>query len=125
MNYLLMMIGGAVGALCRYHLSSLVQTHMRGNYPLGTFLINVTGSFGLGALVGLLANHPTWPAEQLTLLFGVGFFAAYTTFSSFAFETLQLWRVGQRRNAIVNLLGQPLLGCLAAWIGIALVWRLV
>ncbi len=119
MTYLLLALGGIVGALCRHHGTRLIQTHIRIAFPLGTFLINLSGSFGLGLLVGVLAQHPTWPIGSLSLLFGTGFCGAYTTFSSFAFETCQLWRQAQYRRAWLNLVSQPLLGAIAAWVGIA------
>lgn len=120
MSVVLLAVGGVLGALSRYHGARLVQARLQGNFPLGTFLINVSGSFALGTLLGAVAAHPGWPATALTLLFGAGFCGAYTTFSSFAFETIQLWRQGDPRRAVLNLLAQPLLGGLAALIGMLL-----
>jgi CrcB protein len=124
MTYFLLMIGGVAGALARYHGARLVQARAGGDFPLGTFLINLSGSFALGMLVGLVATHPGWPARQLSLLLGTGFCGAYTTFSSFGWETIQLWRQGTPRQALFNLLGQPLLGGLAAAAGLLLGARL-
>ncbi|HEY0607160.1 MAG TPA: fluoride efflux transporter CrcB [Herpetosiphonaceae bacterium] len=118
MSYLLLALGGALGALCRYHGGRIIHRRIATTFPLGTFAINLSGSFLLGLLAGLLALHPDWPGGSLNLVFGIGFCGAYTTFSSFAFETLQLWRQHQRRHAIANLLGQPLLGICAAWLGL-------
>jgi CrcB protein len=117
MIYVLLALAATLGAVCRYHLARRVQARTASDFPLGTFLINVSGSFLFGFVVGLLAQHPEWPGAQLTVLLGVGFCGAYTTFSSFAWETLQLWRNGRRGQALYNLLGQPLLGGLAAWAG--------
>lgn len=120
MAYLLLAIGGVAGALSRYHGARFVHARTQNDFPLGTLLINVSGSFILGLLLSLLAAHPHWPGKQLSLLFGTGFCGAYTTFSSFGFETIQLWREGTPRRAICNVLGQPLLAGLAAWSGILL-----
>jgi fluoride exporter len=118
MMYVLLAIGGVLGALCRYHVARYVQTRVKYNFPLGTLLINVSGSFGLGLLIGLITLHPNWPVDPLRFGFSIGFFAAYTTFSSFAFETVELWRQSRQRMAVYNLTLQPVLGVLAAWAGL-------
>ncbi|HEX6292349.1 MAG TPA: fluoride efflux transporter CrcB [Herpetosiphonaceae bacterium] len=118
MSYLLLALGGIAGALCRYHGVRAIHARTTIAFPVGTYVINLSGSFMLGLLAALLARHPAWPVEQLGLLFGTGFCGAYTTFSSFAFESTQLWRQAQRRRALLNLVSQPLLGILAAWIGL-------
>jgi CrcB protein len=118
MIFLLLALVATLGAVCRYHVTRSVQARTATDFPFGTFLINITGSVLLGFVVGLLAQHPEWPGANLTLLLGVGFCGAYTTFSSFAWETLQLWRKGRQRQALYNLCGQPVLGGLAAWAGI-------
>lgn len=118
MSLLLLLLGGVAGAICRYHLVRYVQARSRLRFPLGTCVINLSGSLLLGLLGGLLVGQVTWPGPSLRLLFGTGFCGAYTTFSSFIFETSQLWQHRQRCAALLNLLGQPLLGGLAAWAGL-------
>lgn len=113
MTYLLLAIGGIAGALCRFHGARLAHT----TFPLGTFVINLSGSFALGLLAGLLGAHPAGRAQQASLLLGTGFCGAFTTFSSFGFETVQLWRAGRTAQALFNLLSQPLLGCVLVWMG--------
>jgi fluoride exporter len=120
LSYLLLATGATCGALCRYHAVRLIQARLRGNFPLGTFLVNLSGSLLLGLLGGLVAAHPDWPGDSLQALAGVGFCATYTTFSSFIFETTQLWRQGARRAALLNLCGQPALGLLCAWLGLVI-----
>lgn len=123
MSYLLLALGGAAGAICRYHAGRIIHSRITTAFPLGTFAINLSGSFLLGLLAGWLAWHPDWPVSSLNLLFGIGFCGAYTTFSSFAFETIRLWRQAQRRYALVNMLGQPLLGSCATWLGLLIASR--
>ncbi|RRR66150.1 MAG: CrcB family protein [Candidatus Viridilinea halotolerans] len=120
MNWLFLSLGAVVGALCRYHAVRLIQRHSATTFPLGTLIVNLSGSLLLGMLIGLVASHPQWPVVALRTLFGVGFCATYTTFSSFIFETTQLWRQGARAAALFNLLGQPLLGAGCAWAGLSM-----
>lgn len=120
MNLLLLLAGGVLGALSRYHAVTLIQSRLRRPFPLGTVVVNLSGCLILGTLAGLVVKHPAWPGAELSLFAGTGFCGAYTTFSSYCFETIQLWRAGQRGAALVNALGQPLLGLLAAWAGLAL-----
>ena len=120
MTVVLLALGGVAGALCRYHGVRLVHRHYRGPFPLGTLMVNLSGCFALGLLLGLLVRQPQWPTAELALILGTGFCGAYTTFSSFAFETMQLWRHGQRRAALANGLAQPLLGVALAWLGLLL-----
>lgn len=89
-------IGGAGGALLRYLVSEVFRTS---EYPYGTFVVNVLGSFLLAlATFGGVGG-------QAGLLVGTGLLGAFTTFSSFSFETVRLWERGARREAVTNLLG--------------------
>lgn len=118
MTYLLLALGAIVGALSRFHAVRLIQGWWGGAFPLGTFLVNLSGSMLLGLIGGLVATHPNWPLSSIQAIAGIGFCATYTTFSSFIFETVQLWRRGSRRAALANLCGQPALGLLCAWLGL-------
>lgn len=117
-SYLLLLIGGVAGALTRYHVGRYLTARTQTIFPLGTWLINLSGSLLLGLLTGWLLRDVSWSGGALRLLLGTGFCGAYTTFSSFAFETSQLWRASRRRWAMLNLLSEPLLGALAAWFGL-------
>jgi fluoride exporter len=119
-SFLLLALGAIGGALCRFHAVRYIQSLSRGSFPLGTLLVNLSGSLLLGLLGGLIASHPAWPGDSIRALAGAGFCATYTTFSSFIFETTQLWRQGARRAALLNLCGQPVLGTLCAWLGLVI-----
>ncbi|MFV9506506.1 MAG: fluoride efflux transporter FluC [Oscillochloridaceae bacterium umkhey_bin13] len=107
-----------LGALCRYHAVRLIQARYGSRFPFGTFLVNLSGSLLLGLIGGLVATHPDWPITSIQAITGIGFCATYTTFSSFIFETTQLWRQGNRWAALVNVWSQPALGLLCAWLGL-------
>lgn len=117
MNYLFLAIGAIAGAICRYHAVRLIQADLRTTFPVGTFVVNVSGSVLLGLLSGLVARHPDWPITAIQTLAGFGFCATYTTFSSYIFESTRLWQQGARRAACGNVIGQAVLGCLGAWVG--------
>lgn len=116
MSYLLIGLGGAVGAICRYYLGLAVTRRTQSSFPLGTWMINVTGSFLLGLLFNL---HGAGVIEDWLLwLIGVGFCGAYTTFSTFGNETVQLIVSGQVRRAGLYVLSSVVVAFLAAWGGL-------
>ena len=115
-RYLLVLVGGGAGALSRYVLASAIMERFGGRFPLGTFVINVTGSFMIGLLMVLLTERlqvsPNW-----RLLLVVGFLGGYTTFSSFEFETYQAVREGSYWTALVNVFGSVVTGYVAVIAG--------
>jgi fluoride exporter len=121
-KYLVVMAGAAAGGLARYLAGAAIMERFGGRFPLGTLVINVTGSFLIGVLMPLLTErgqpHPNW-----RLLLVVGFLGGYTTFSSFAWETYQAMRSGDTWVAVVNAFGSLALGMAAVWMGATLVTR--
>ena len=108
--------GGGTGAVCRYGVGRFVGERYGGAFPLGTFLINITGCFALGLLVTALAATRRDVALPTALL-GTGFLGGYTTFSTYALEGLLLYHEGSRRLAVASLLGSVVAGLLAAAAG--------
>lgn len=121
-RYFVVMLGAATGGLARYLAGAAVMARFPGRFPLGTFLINVTGSFLIGVIMPLVTErgrpHPNW-----RLLLVVGFLGGYTTFSSFAWETYQAVRSGDRWLGALYVAGSVFAGLAAVWIGAALVTR--
>jgi fluoride exporter len=110
-------IAGAIGAPTRYLLDSAVAERVGGAFPWGTFVVNVTGSFLLGFLTGLGLTH-AFPKTPRVVL-GAGFCGAYTTFSTFTFETVRLLEDGAAGEALRNAAGTLLAGSVAAAAGLA------
>jgi CrcB protein len=111
-------VAGAVGAPVRYLVDRLVQSRVSGVFPLGTFVVNVTGSVILGFIVGLGLYH-AFPDTPSAIL-GSGFCGAYTTFSTFTYETLVLAEERATGAAIANVLLSAIVPALAAGTGLAL-----
>ena len=116
--------GGAAGSLARYGLSSLVAHWAGTRFPWGTFLINVLGCLFFGLLWAAIENLYR-PAHGARLLLLTGFLGAFTTFSTFAFESAALLRAGQWAAAFANIAGQNLLGLAALFVGLWLGQSLV
>ena len=108
---------GAVGAPARYLLDRVVTDRTGGAFPWGTFVINITGSFLLGFLTGLGLSH-AFPRVPRVVL-GTGFCGAYTTFSTFTFETVRLLEEGALREAVLNTAGTFVAGAVAAAAGLS------
>jgi CrcB protein len=113
-----LIIAGAIGAVSRYVVDDLVKARFHGRFPWGTLVINVTGSFVLGVVTGLALYHGLGAVPKTAI--GVGFCGAYTTFSTFSYETVELVEAGAVGPAIGNVLGSVVLGLAAAGIGLAL-----
>lgn len=113
-GYLLVAAGAAVGAPLRYLADRIIQSRRRRRFPLGTITVNVVGSAVLGAVAAAAsAGAPT----ELELLLGTGFCGAFTTYSTFSFETVRLLQEQERRLGVVNALGSMVAGLAAATIG--------
>ena len=110
--WLAFLAAGAVGAPARYLVDGLVADRVEGVFPWGTLAVNATGSLILGLLTGLSLYHafPTTPKVVL----GTGFCGAYTTFSTFAFETMALTRQRDHLPAALNAFGSVAAGVIAA-----------
>jgi CrcB protein len=122
MRYVIVAIGGAAGAVARYAVTLLVAIFWKRDFPLATLLINVSGSFILGLFATFAAERsiidPAW-----RLLIATGFVGAYTTFSTFEYETQRLAESGAVAWGVVNVLTSVVAGFLAVQLGIVLARR--
>jgi CrcB protein len=112
-------LGGFLGANARYLLGGWVANHFGGGFPYGTFVINVTGSFILGFFIAF-AQERIWVSPSARLIFAVGFVGAYTTFSTFEYESISLLQGGQMLLRAVYLAGSVSSGGIAIIAGISL-----
>jgi CrcB protein len=118
-NFLLVGAGGFFGAMSRYGMGLVVARYWTGDFPLATLLINVSGSFILGLFM-TLATERAAVDPALRLLVATGFIGAYTTFSTFEYETHQLTETGTMWWAAANVAASVLIGFGAVRLGIAL-----
>ena len=115
---LVLSLGGALGVNARYWLGVATARWTDPSIPFATVTINVTGSFAIGFLAVILAHH--WPHPLARLFVVTGFLGGYTTFSSFAYESFQLWEDGRRGLSIANAIGSVLAGLVAVVLGVAI-----
>src|SRR5262250_3014531 len=111
-------LGGAAGALSRYGLDRLIEHHLLTVFPWSTFVINITGCFAAGLAVAMLVDRhdvPSWVRTGVV----VGFLGAYTTFSTFAQETHDLFSEGHGILAVADAVGSVTVGVAAVIAGIA------
>ncbi|HVG28311.1 MAG TPA: fluoride efflux transporter CrcB [Pyrinomonadaceae bacterium] len=124
MKYLAVAAGGALGAAARYFLGGTILSRVAPPFPLATFVINVTGSFVLGFFLTAVSERAQF-GPHLRLAVAVGFVGAYTTFSTFEYETLRLVEERGFVPALLNVLLSVAVGFAAVWGGVALArrWR--
>ena len=118
MKYLWVALGGALGSLARYALGMWIYECTGTRFPYGTFVINISGSFIIGFALTILDDHlglpPAW-----RLAIPIGFVGAYTTFSTFEYETMRLVNHGQAGMALLYIALSVVLGYGAVWAGMA------
>ncbi|WP_436738143.1 fluoride efflux transporter CrcB [Streptomyces sp. BBFR102] len=100
MTWLLVVAGGMIGAPLRYLVDRAVQRRHTSGFPWGTLAVNVSGSLVLGVLMGALLTGAA--SDHLLLFAGTGLCGAYTTYSTFSYETLRLAETGARGAAFAN-----------------------
>lgn len=117
MEYILVALGGILGAIARFSLSKWAGNRWGTSFPYGTFFINMSGSFLLGfAVLWFLKSGTQWQ-KDMNLFFNVGFLGAYTTFSTFSYEAVQLMEQGLHRRGMVYVLGSGVVGMAGAGLG--------
>jgi CrcB protein len=125
MRLLLVAVGGALGAAARYAVSGwAARLSAHSTFPYGTLTVNVAGSFLLGLLMGAAASGPLLVSPRLRAFLALGFLGAFTTFSTFSYETMAALRVADLRTALANVAVSVAAGLAACWLGLALADRL-
>lgn len=116
-KFLIISTGAVLGANARYWITNWAAQKFGADFPYGTFIINFSGSLLIGLFLTLATERlmidPRW-----RLLIATGFLGAYTTFSTYSYESFNLFYRGQWLAGLFNLLGSAILGLLAAGLGI-------
>jgi fluoride exporter len=116
-KYIYIAVGGAMGAMARFWVDSAVANRLGTKFPYGTFIVNMTACLLIGFSVTFLARrtdlNPAW-----RFLVPIGFLGAYSTFSSYGWETLSMLRNGGSSMAFLYAFGSLFLGLVAIWCGI-------
>ena len=123
MNYLMVFLGGGIGAMFRYGFSkwfnylfgNIFVSLIHHSFPTGTFIVNITGCLVIGILSGI-ASHISLD-ENLRLFLFIGLLGGYTTFSSFGFESVNLFKYGAYGAAFIYILASNVIGLFLAFIG--------
>jgi CrcB protein len=111
-------LGGSIGTVLRYWVSTTVHSFVSRDFPYGTLLINVSGSLIMGLLYVLLVERWAVGVEWRSAIL-IGVLGGYTTFSSFSIETLLLFEEGGQVRALMNVLLSVSLCLIAVWLGVA------
>lgn len=112
-------LGGFLGALARYYVSYFIQKLSMSSFPYGTFMANMSGCFFIGFVMRTAGMKPSFSPE-LRLFLVTGFTGAYTTFSTFEYETLQLMLASDYKNFFYNIFFSNLFGVASVLAGMAM-----
>lgn len=111
-------IAGAVGALARYAVGTWTGHHVSTTFPAGTFFVNVSGCFLFGVVWSLAQEERI--SQDLRMILLAGFAGAFTTFSTYIFDAVQLYGTQSWRSLVLSFLGQLGLGLVAMVLGLRL-----
>lgn len=114
MEILFVGIGGALGSVTRYQLGKHIASKQKTSFPLGTFIVNISGAVLLGLVAGI------GPARNASLLLADGFLGAYTTFSAFMYEGFSMFKGSKKKNAFAYIAITMVLGVAGFMVGFAL-----
>jgi CrcB protein len=117
MKYLWIGLGGCTGAIARYWLGALINDRFGTRFPYGTFVVNMSGCFLIGLMITVLDERTNLPVG-LRFLLPIGFVGAYTTFSTFEFETFRSATQGQMSIALLNVALSVVVGYIAVYLGV-------
>lgn len=119
-NFLIVMLGGAIGAGLRYGVGSVALRHFGPGFPWGTLAVNLSGGLLMGVIAAVLARHGAG-GEPVRLFLGVGILGGFTTFSAFSLEAANMLNRGDvaiaALYALASVIGSVLLLFLGLWIG--------
>ena len=115
-KFLIIGLGGFVGAIARYAVSGLPHKWLNGAFPWGTLLVNALGCLIIGAMMFLVQERRMFTAEVRYFIF-IGFLGSFTTFSTFGYETLALFKDAQYTVALANVAANMTLCLVAVWAG--------
>jgi fluoride exporter len=113
---LVITFGAIAGALIRFYITEYSKRNWGENFPYGTFIINISGSLLLGFFVTISSGIFSY-TKELELLIKIGFLGSYTTFSTYEWETLFLWRKNKVATTVIYWLGSSVLGVMAVYLG--------
>ena len=109
-------LGGFLGAIFRYALTGLAHRIWATTFPIGTLIVNIVGCFFLGAVMYLVQSHGAM-SPNTRLFITIGLLGAFTTFSTFGYETIALVNDREFIYAVWNIISNLMLGLLAVWLG--------
>lgn len=116
-SYMLVFLGGGIGAAARYWLSGLIHERLGSGFPYGTLVVNIVGCFIIGFVMGSMQerflSHPS-----LRLFLTIGILGGFTTFSSFSYETIAMLKDGEIAFASLNIFASVLCCISGTWIGL-------
>lgn len=110
-------LSGGLGALSRYWVEGVIVRRYSGIFPLGTFLVNISGAFLLGLAFTVMTER-FLVSPNLRSALTIGFLGAYTTFSTLSLETFRLLEDGAYFFGVLNALGSLTVGLVAVWLGV-------
>ncbi|MGB2670914.1 MAG: fluoride efflux transporter CrcB [Candidatus Acidiferrum sp.] len=116
-KYLMVGIGGFLGSIARFWLGGYIGAKMGTRFPYGTMVINCTGCFLIGFIVTLMAERTHW-SPNWRYLIPIGFIGAYTTLSTFEYETFRAMQEGDILIAFLNVMISVIVGFFLVWLGV-------
>jgi CrcB protein len=123
MQWLMIAIGGALGSMARFAAVGYLTPMLNLRFPIGTFIVNILGSFLIGVAYVVLVEKAVLPSEW-RLFFITGILGGFTTFSAFSLEMLQMWQDGHVLISIFYAASSVVLGLLFAYVGMQLTQKL-